>query len=356
MRIGNIDSFLEENFIPNHLRYKKIVNKSGEVEYEKFIPLYAVVKLKLNSQEKQYITKCLKNKGIKVIGYADTIDFESDDYVYTRNYWGRGPKGISKEETMEKLELYHNTKDINVRNEIVVGNMSLVDFAIYNMTNGHAPYIHDLKQAGCIGLIKAVENYDVYKGAFSTFAMSYINGYIRKQLYQLNGMKSSEYYLYSVTSEIENEYGETVQNNPLLAEIIVDRLIAKGFISKKHREENIRRVLINNSTSLDEILDNDKEESIYHLGYEVEDSFLNDMYDKELMDLVKEKMSRLKERQRNILRMRYGFTGDEQKLREIADEYQVSLSAIDAAIQASFRNLVHEQDIKKLGYYLHGEI
>ena len=357
MIIKNIDKFLEESFIPCHVICKKIEYSNGDIEYKEFIPLYDIVKLKLSPDQKQYITSYLKNKNIKVIGYSDMVDFESDDYLYTRNYRGRTPKSISKEETDKKLELYSKTKDLNLRNEIVVGNMRLINYAINNMNSEYYANIYDMEQAGYIGLIKAVENYNSSKGAFSTFALSYIIGHIKFQLYLLNGVKNSEYPFYTVGKEIEKEYDEKICNNPFLAEIIVDRLIASGFRNEINKEQNIRRVMLMNSSSLDETFENDEEKPVYNLGYEIDDNCFNEVYDAELQKLIAKKMSLLSEKQRLLLQMRFGFINDkEYKLREIAEELGISIAAVAACIDRILEKLSNDEDIKGLKYYLHREV
>lgn len=358
MKINDIDKFIDESLIPKNIVYRKINNSYNyEVEYEEIIPLSVIVRLNKSAEEKEYITKRLKEKGIKVIGFSDNVDFESEDYIFTRKYQGTIPKSISEEETKKKLEQYSKTKDKETRNEIVLGNMRLVNFAMINLNNNYHAYMYDLQQAGYIGLIQAVENYDPSKGAFSTFALSYINGKIRLELYELNGYKNSEYAFYTTTKEIEKEYGEKVLNNSQLAGIIADRIIKSNF-RKEHKEENIRRVLINNPVSLDEILEQDEEEKIYKLGYEIEDSDINSCYDDELRRIINEKIKILKEKQQELLTMRYGLNNTKaHTLREIAEKYDITTTGVDFNIKTALNKLSNEdEEIQGLRYYLHREI
>ena len=54
MKIKNIDEFLENSFIPRHVIYTKNKDNdfNGESSYEKHIPLYRILYLKLTDEEK----------------------------------------------------------------------------------------------------------------------------------------------------------------------------------------------------------------------------------------------------------------------------------------------------------------
>ncbi len=85
--------------------------------------------------------------------------------------------------SQEKFLLYKKEKSIELRNEIVCENTGLVLFALQRFL-GEGPYqgdTEDLQMEGTLGLISAVEHYDPDKGtAFSTFAMEYITGYMKR--------------------------------------------------------------------------------------------------------------------------------------------------------------------------------
>ena len=355
MRIGNIDKFLEESFIPTHVINKKMETENGEVSYKQEVRLYSILRLKLSNEDKQYITKYLSDKGIQVVGYSDKVDFESEDYLYTRKYRGRAPESISKEETQELIRQYRKTKDINIRNKIFIGNMRLVNYAIISLNNDCHSVIYDLEQAGYIGLIKAIENYDPEKSAFSTFALSYIYGHIKLQLYELSGLRKSEYAFYIAMKEIEKEYGEKIADNPALAEKVMDRIIASGYRTDKHRDEFIRRIMLVNTVSLDEALENN--ETIYNLGYAAEDNDINSIYDVELKGLVAEQLESLQDLKTKIVKMRYGIDSDEPAtLTEIGKEIDLSPTWVRDYIKRSLRHLSIRDDVKKLEYYLHRDV
>ena len=159
-----------------------------------------------------------------------------------------------------------------------------------------------------------------------------------------------------MTKDVENEYGEKVKNNPLLAEVIVDRLTKNGFRKTEHKDENIRRVLLNNCLDLDEILEQCGEESVYRLGYDVEDTAENEIYDKELEKIINEKLKTLKEMKQELLKMRFEFDEKSYTLMEIAELFGVSFQAIDSNIKRTLQDLYKDEDIQQLKRYLHREI
>lgn len=66
------------------------------------------------------------------------------------------------------------------REEMIVNNLGLVH-SIANRFRGRGADYEDLYQAGCVGLIKAVDNFDQSKGfAFSTYAVPVIMGEIKR--------------------------------------------------------------------------------------------------------------------------------------------------------------------------------
>jgi RNA polymerase sporulation-specific sigma factor len=61
--------------------------------------------------------------------------------------------------------------DIEAREKYIYGNLRLV-LSIIQRFNNRGEYVDDIFQVGCIGLIKAIDNFDVTQGVqFSTYAV-----------------------------------------------------------------------------------------------------------------------------------------------------------------------------------------
>ena len=93
----------------------------------------------------------------------------------------------------EKTELMIKTKkgDTKARDELIKGNLRLVLSVLQGFQNrGENP--DDLFQVGCIGLIKAIDNFDITLDVkFSTYAVPMIVGEIRRYLRDNNAIRVS---------------------------------------------------------------------------------------------------------------------------------------------------------------------
>jgi RNA polymerase sigma-B factor len=88
-----------------------------------------------------------------------------------------------KSESLELLQDYQKTQSPKTRNRLVELNLGLVRKEVHHWVNQCTESFDDLLQVGSIGLIRAIERFDVTKGhAFSSFAIPYIRGEIQHYL------------------------------------------------------------------------------------------------------------------------------------------------------------------------------
>ena len=93
------------------------------------------------------------------------------------------PTATRKQESLEILQAYRVNPSTKLRNQLVNLNIGLVRREAYHWTNQCQESFEDLMQVGSIGLINAIERFDVSKGnAFSSFAVPYIKGEIQHYL------------------------------------------------------------------------------------------------------------------------------------------------------------------------------
>ena len=93
----------------------------------------------------------------------------------------------------EMQELFKKIKqgDMEARNKFINGNLRLV-LSIIQRFNRRGEYVDDLFQVGCIGLIKAIDNFDTSQNVkFSTYAVPMIIGEIRRYLRDNNPIRVS---------------------------------------------------------------------------------------------------------------------------------------------------------------------
>lgn len=98
---------------------------------------------------------------------------------------------VLKESEKEELLKLVKKGDKKARDKLIGGNLKLVLSVIQKFTN-RGENMDDLFQIGCIGLIKAIDNFDpVHEVKFSTYAVPMIIGEIRRHLRDNNPVRVS---------------------------------------------------------------------------------------------------------------------------------------------------------------------
>ena len=88
-----------------------------------------------------------------------------------------------KRESVQLLRDYEQTRSAAIRNQLVTLNMGLVRKEAHFWSNQCTESYDDLLQVGSMGLIRAIERFELSKGnAFSSFAVPYIRGEIQHYL------------------------------------------------------------------------------------------------------------------------------------------------------------------------------
>lgn len=102
-----------------------------------------------------------------------------------------GKLPVLKESQKDELLKKVREGDMSARDELIMGNLRLVLSVIQRFTN-RKENMDDLFQIGCIGLIKAIDNFDPSHGVrFSTYAVPMIIGEIRRYLRDNNPVRVS---------------------------------------------------------------------------------------------------------------------------------------------------------------------
>lgn len=106
---------------------------------------------------------------------------------------GVDTSGLPKLTAKENEELMRKIKqgDKKARDQFIVGNMRLVLSLVKRFWSKNANS-DDVFQAGCVGLIKAIDNFDISVGVkFSTYAVPMIIGEIKRYLRDGNSLRVS---------------------------------------------------------------------------------------------------------------------------------------------------------------------
>ena len=226
-------------------------------------------------------------------------------------------KVLSSSETNELLKKYRGG-DISARDELISGNLRLVLSVIQRFSNS-GETVDDLFQVGCVGLIKAIDNFDITLGLrLSTYAVPMVIGEIRRYLRDNSAirvsrsMRDTAYRALQTKERLMNE----TQREPSIDEI------AKAMDAKR---EDVVFALdgIMEPVSLYEPVYSDSGDTICVMD-QVGDNKNTDENWLERIAL-KEAISHLNDRERHILSLRF-FDGKTQT--EVAGEIGISQAQV----------------------------
>ena len=226
-------------------------------------------------------------------------------------------KVLKNEETAELLK---RTKqgDMKAREELIAGNLRLVLSVIQKFTN-RGENVDDLFQVGCIGLIKAIDNFNVDLDVrFSTYGVPMIIGEIRRYLRDNSSLRVSRSMrdtAYKVLQAKERYISEH-QKEPTIEEIA-------QMLEIKQEEVVFALDAIVDPVSLYEPVYSDGGDTICVMD-QVRDSKNTDESWLEQIAL-KEAISHLSERERHILNLRF-FEGKTQM--EVSAEVGISQAQV----------------------------
>ena len=219
----------------------------------------------------------------------------------------------------EKVELLKKVKqgDEQAREKLINGNLRLVLSVVQKFVN-RGENLDDLFQVGCIGLIKAIDNFDPNQNVrFSTYGVPMIIGEIRRYLRDNNAIRVSRSMrdiAYKAMQVKERLMGEELKE-PTVEEI------AKQMEMKK---EDVVLALesIVDPISLYEPVYSDGGDTIYVMD-QVGDKNDDTNWLEEIS--MKEAISRLSGREKKILSLRF-FEGKTQM--EVASEIGISQAQV----------------------------
>ena len=220
----------------------------------------------------------------------------------------------------EKRDLLKKTKegDEDARRRLVHGNLRLVLSVIQRFSARHDD-MDDLFQVGCIGLIKAIDNFNIELDVkFSTYAVPMIIGEIRRYLRDNNAIRISR-------SVRDTAYRALQAREALLAEKQSEPTVDEIAARIGEKKENVMRAMeaIVDPISLYEPVFSENGDSVYLMD-QLSDSNPSDEAWLENIAL-REAMKKLTERERKIINMR--FYGNKTQM-EIAQEIGISQAQV----------------------------
>ena len=224
---------------------------------------------------------------------------------------------LKEDEKIQLLKEVKATGSKEAKDRLIKGNLRLVLSVIQKFT-GRGEDIDDLFQIGVVGLIKAINNFDLTKEVrFSTYCVPMISGELRRHLRDYSQIKVSRSLRDLAYKAIQAKERLTVslQREPDIEEIANE-------IGEKRSEVVIALESISDPVSLYEPVYTDSEDTLYIMDQ------IGDMNDVEsLMDelSIRDAIRELGERERNILYLRF-LKGKTQV--EVAEEIGISQAQV----------------------------
>ena len=239
---------------------------------------------------------------------------------------------VLKNEETRALLLRAKEGDQLAREELIAGNLRLVLSVIQRFSN-RGENADDLFQVGCIGLIKAIDNFNTDLDVkFSTYGVPMIVGEIRRYLRDNSAMRVSRSMrdtAYKVL-QAKEAYMAQHQREPTVEEI------AK-ILDLKREEVVFALDAILEPVSLYEPVYSDSGDAVCVID-QVKDSKNNDEAWLERIAL-KEAVSRLSDREQKILSMRF-FQGKTQM--EVSSEIGISQAQVSRLEKNALRQIRKE--------------
>lgn len=230
---------------------------------------------------------------------------------------------------MRKLFVELQQGELSAREKLVNGNLRLV-LSVIQRFNNRGEYVDDLFQVGCIGLMKAIDNFDLSQNVkFSTYAVPMIIGEIRRYLRDNNPIRVSRslrdiaYKALQVRDQLTNKN----LREPSIKEISEAMEVPK---------EDVVFALdaIQDPVSLFEPIYHDGGDPIYVMDQISDEKNQDSQWVEEIA--IVEALQKLNEREKRILSMRF-FEGKTQM--EVADEIGISQAQVSRLEKAAISHM-----------------
>ncbi len=236
-------------------------------------------------------------------------------------------KVLSHSEMLELFKEYQNG-DLSAKEKLVNGNLKLV-LSILRKYNRRVDNLDDLFQIGVVGLIKAVDNFDLkHEVKFSTYAVLMIEGEIKRYIRDNNSLRISRsikdlaYRVLLFKEEYIQENGKEPSTEEIAKNLNVSNYdVIEALLSLKEPD------------SLYEPIYNDGGDTIYLMD-QIEDKKEN----KDIDSLIsmRKALNKIKKRERNILISRF-IVGKTQM--EIANELMISQAQVSRLEKNAIKNV-----------------
>ena len=345
-----------ENLVIDKNSYKKLCNKYGEDNVDKYIIEYEEIgtNAKISDNISKILDFLVKDEEEKEENITDN-DFNNDVIVddYTDDSVKQYLKEIGKiptfseDEEKEIFRKYNNAIDekekIKIKQEIVTANLKLV-VSIAKKYVKPSYSILDVIQDGNIGLMKAIDKYDLNRGyKFSTYATWWIKQSITRALSEKSRIIRLPVHICelirkvsAVREKIAYELGREPNDDELAKSL--------GISVQRLKEVTTS---INDPISLQTPVGEDDDESIESFVPDETHSIEEDYYKIELKDLFSDIFSTLSPREQKVIKLRFGIDNDKiLTLEEVGNVLGVTRERVRQIESKVLRKLNRNKDLR----------
>ncbi len=237
-------------------------------------------------------------------------------------------KVLTNEEMIELFKRYKNG-DNTAKEELVNGNLKLV-LSILKYFNHANINLDDLFQVGVIGLIKAIDNFDLsYNLKLSTYAVPLIIGEVKRYIRDNSvirvsrGIKELAYSILKFKEDYMNKYGKEPENS----------LIAEALQIEEY-QISFALDALKAPTSIFEPIYNDGGDTIYLFDQIADTKEQKQDYDMQIS--LRKALQKIKPREKNILIRRF-IVGRTQM--EIAKDMGISQAQVSRIEKNAINNV-----------------
>ena len=222
----------------------------------------------------------------------------------------------NKEKEALMIKIKHG--DTFAREEFINGNLRLVLSVIQKFYN-RGEQADDLFQVGCIGLIKAIDNFDINVGVkFSTYAVPMIIGEVRRYLRDYNSIRVSRSVKDIAYKALSVKEAFMHKNNK---EPSVEEIAKELGLTVKEVSNALEA--IQDPVSLFEPVFHDGTDTLFVMDQVSDNKNTDENWTEDIA--LKEAISKLNEREKNIVMLRF-FKGKTQM--EVANEIGISQAQV----------------------------
>lgn len=236
---------------------------------------------------------------------------------------------VLSNEEMTNLFVQYRNGNLDAKERLINGNLKLVLSILRNFNKGNVN-LDDLFQVGVIGLIKAIDNFDLSYGLkLSTYAVPLIVGEIKRYIRDNTAVRVSRstkdlaYQIIKFKEKYISDYGVEPPASVISKELGIDEYLI-GYAMDAMKDP----------ASIFEPIYNDGGDTIYLFDQLADTKDKNS--DKDMIISLRKALLKIKEREKDILLQRF-MIGKTQM--EIADEMGISQAQVSRLEKSAIINV-----------------